>query len=196
MKKMTLLLILICFATNSYSQKKKTKKTSKPVSTATILAKADNLSAEIVKNTFYVFINKGTKKDTITIKSVGANLPSDCKITPYLTKNTNLCLVSWTEKAQLQTGSKTEDKTITFSEIYEVLNKTKIFSNTQTSTLITEQVFLDKNKTASQTQQKQRNEGYSLILNKDGDITLYTKKQESKMTFDATKKEYVEARKR
>ncbi len=196
MKKTTLLLLLICFATASYSQKKKTKKTSKPASTAIILAKTDNLSAEIVKNNLYLFINKGNKKDTINIKPVGANQPTDCKITPFFTKNTNLCVVSWTEKVLAQTSTKTEDKTLTISEIYEILTKTKVFTNTQTSTLITEQVFLDKNKTASQTQQKQRNEGYTFMLNKDGDITLYTKKQENKMTFDPVKKEYTEARKK
>ena len=57
MKKTLFLILILLTASLSYGQKKGAKKKApaKPASTA--LAKADNLTAEIVKGNFYLFIN-------------------------------------------------------------------------------------------------------------------------------------------
>lgn len=195
MKKTTLLLLLLLTATFSYGQKKGSKKkgAAKPASAA--LAKADNLTAEVVKGNFYLFINNKAKKDTIGIKTVDEkNLPKNCTLKGFTAKGTPLYLLTWTEEITTKTELKTEVRTILFSEVYDTASKTKLFSNQQTTTNITEKVFLDRLKNASETQEKVRREGFEFVLTPEGDIVQKNKTQQNTFAFNAADKKYVEGK--
>lgn len=196
MKKTLFLILILLTASFSYGQKKggKKKAAAKPASTA--LAKADNLTAEIVKGNFYLFINNTkAKKDTIGIKTVDENsLPKNCALKAFSAKGTPLYLLTWTEEQTTKTDLKTEVRSILFSEIFDISTKTKLFSNQQTTTNITEKVFLDRLKNASETQEKVRREGFEFSLTADGDIVQKNKTQQNTFAFNATDKKYVEGK--
>ncbi len=192
MKKTFLFIIIVSYSINSLAQKKN-KKTITSIS-KTVITQTDGISVEAIKNNFYVLFNNGLSKDTLS-KTVG-NKQTDCKIIPFNAKTNKLYLVSWIEKNTTQTATKTEDKTLTYSEIFDTNSKSKVFSNIQTSTKIKEQVFLDKLKNASETQERTRNEGFVVTILPDGDLSLKTKTQENKMTFDLVAKKYIDAKKR
>ena len=192
MKKLILLVLVSLFCTSIYGQKKKV--VSKK-SNSIVLAKSSNLSAEIVKDNFYLFVNSGATKDTIVLKTVDVkNLPADCKITAYTSKETLLYLVTWNEKSITKTDLKTEDVVEIYSEIFEVTSKTLALGNIQKNTNITEKVFLDKLKNASETQQRVRREGYEFTLLADGDVTLKNKTQENKLSYSPLDKKYMAAK--
>ncbi len=195
MKKVILLLLLSFFCTTIYSQKKKTS--SKNTSTS-VLAKADNLTAEIIKGKLYLCINnKGSKKDTISIKAIDTkNLPKDCKILAFKSKETPLYLVTWNENTLNQTTDKKEIIETTNSYIFDVSIKSNVLANTQSVSKITEKVYLDKNKTVSETQETVHNEGFIFTLTNEGDVVLNTKKQQKKLIYDAATKKYLEAKKK
>lgn len=173
-----------------FAQKKPFKKAAAP--TNVIVAKADILSAEITKNNFYLFINGKAKKDTMLIKAVDPKtLPAEGKIVPFTAKGIPLYALSWTETKVTETKLKKEEAITTNTEIYEVTSKTKVLENAQTTTKITEQVFLDKNHTVSETQQKLRREGFEFSLTPTGDVVLKNKTQENKMTYNVTDKKFV-----
>ena len=192
MKKIILLFIISFFCLSMHGQKKKLipKK-----SASVVLAKAANLTAEIVKGTFYLFINNVATKDTIVLKAVDINnLPSECKITVFTTKQTPLYLITWNEKTITKTDLKTEEVVLVYSQIYEINAKILALGNIQKTTNITEKVFLDKLKNASETQQRVRREGYEFVLSTEGDVTLKSKTQENKLTYNPTEKKYVDAK--
>ena len=192
MKKMMVLVFVSLFCVSICAQKKK------PIAkkaTSIVLAKAANLSAEIVKDNFYLFINNVNSKDTIVLKTIDVkNLPYDCKILAFTTKSTPLYLITWIEKITIKTDLKTEDIINLHSEIYELSSKKQVVANTQITKNITEKVFLDKLKNASETQQRVRREGFEFILLPEGDIVLKTKTQENKMMYNPIDKKYVDAK--
>ncbi|MBA9073879.1 hypothetical protein GGR22_002046 [Flavobacterium gossypii] len=195
MKKTAFLILLVLTAAFSYGQKKGSKKkaAAKPASAA--LAKADNLTAEIVKGNFYLFINNKAKKDTIGIKTVDEkNPPKNCTLKGFTAKGIPLYLLTWTEEITTKTELKTEVRTILFSEVYDTASKTKLFSNQQTTTNITEKVFLDRLKNASETQEKVRREGFEFVLTPEGDILQKNKTQQNTFAFNAADKKYVEGK--
>ncbi|MFI0491807.1 hypothetical protein [Flavobacterium sp.] len=189
MKKIILFLALSLCCNTIYSQKKKIKEKQ----SSSVLAKSDNITAEVIKNNFYLFIaNKGAEKETILLKSIEGNkLPTECKIIPFTTKGVKLYSVSWTENKVTETKLKTEDMTTTYTEICDVTTKTKLLSNAQTINKIKEIHFLDANKNASETIQRVRNEGLILSLTKDGDVILKGKTQENKLTYNPTEAKFV-----
>lgn len=200
MKKTVIFIFMALLSLTAYSQKKTrgetersgAKSTAKP--TATVgLAKADNLVAEVKKGNFQLTINEnGKEKDAIIIKPAATQFtPTNCKLTALTASGTKLYLLSWTEVTQQKTDLKTEDITTNYSVIYEIATKKQVFSNTQSNTHIVEKVFLDKNKTASETREKMRKDGFELVLNPDGSVTQKGKKQDIKWVYDATKMEYV-----
>jgi hypothetical protein len=186
MKKQILIAILVVSTSVFAQKKKKTVKTE----TQNVIAKTDNVSAEIAKNNMYVFANNGKSKDTISVKPLGTSVPAEAKMVAFNTKNNKLYMVTWIEKNMTKTVTKTEIATIVNSEIYDIATKTKVFENKQTATNIKEQVFLDKLKNASETQERNRNEGFVVTLLPDGDLSLKTKTQDSKMTYDVVAKKY------
>ncbi len=192
--KKTILLVLVSFlCVTVYSQKKKKSTKSKAISTSAAFAKADNITAEIIKDKFFLFKNVSkTQKDTISTKIVDPkSVLSDCKLESYVTKTKKLYYLSWIEKTANISTNKTEEITQTTSQVFDVDSKQKLFENIQKSTKISEKVFLDRLKNASETQEKMRNEGYIFTKTKDGDILLNSKTKEIKMTFDLSKNQYI-----
>ena len=192
MKKIIFFFTFILFCNTIFSQK---SSSSKKGTSSNVLAKIENISAEVLKNNFYLFItNKGAKKDTILLKSMDENkFPLQCKISPFVAKGIRLYSVSWTENKITETKLKTEDATTTFTEICNVISKTKLVSNTQTTTKIKEIHFLDAKQTASETIQKVRNEGLLLSITVEGDVILKNKTQENRLTYNSTENKFVNA---
>ena len=128
MKKILLLIIIVLVGTNSYSQKKKIAVAKKPVAAACI-SKLDNLTAEVKSGKFQITIaGKGKTSDAIIVKTSDAGgAPSDCKLSSFTASGTKLYLLQWTEKSQIKTGNKTEDKTTIYSTVYEIKNKKQVF---------------------------------------------------------------------
>ena len=185
MKKLILLVMLSLVVTTSFSQKKKSVKAS---ATTISLAKVDNLVAEVKSGNFQLTIDG---KDAIVVKPVDSKFtPIDCKLTSFKAGGSLLYLLTWIEKTQNKTDLKTEDIVAIYSNIYELSSKKVVFENKQLTNKITEKVFLDKLKQASETQQKIRREGFEFKLNPDGTIWLKNKTQESKLVYDTSKKEF------
>ena len=195
MKKLFILFAVALTITTSFAQKKKTPaKSSKTAS----VAKVDNLTAEIKGKTFQLTISdKGKPADAIVVKELTNDVkPIDMKLSSFMANGTKLYLLQWTEKSNTKTDLKTEDITMIYSVIYEITTKKQVFSNYQKTTNIVEKVFLDRNKTASETQEKVRKEGFEFVLNPDGSVTQKSKNQENKWLYDAAKQEFVEAKKK
>ena len=195
MKKLFILFAVALTITTSFAQKKKTPaKSSKTAS----VAKVDNLTAEIKGKTFQLTISdKGKAADAIVVKELTNDVkPIEMKLSSFMANGTKLYLLQWTEKSNTKTDLKTEDITMIYSVIYEIATKKQVFSNYQKTTNIVEKVFLDRNKTASETQEKVRKEGFEFVLNPDGSVTQKSKNQENKWLYDAVKQEFVEAKKK
>lgn len=190
MKKLLLLVTLLLSSGNIYSQKKKVS--SKP--STMVLAKTELLTAELIKNNFCFINNKNTEKDTVFIKKTNPkSIPLEVKIKSFTTKGTTLYCITWLEKNNTKTDLKTEELTTIFTEIWQISSdvKTQLVENKQITTKITEKVFLDKLKNASETQEKIRREGYELTLTAAGDVLLKNKSQETKMTYNPAEKKYT-----
>lgn len=198
MKQLLILLAIALSTTTGFAQKKKTPVKSTKTATTSSTAKVDNLTAEIKGKTFQLTIaEKGKAADAITVKElVGDVKPADIKLSGFTANGTKLYLLQWTEKSNIKTDIKTEDITMIYSVIYEIPNKKQVFSNYQKTTNIVEKVFLDRNKTASETQEKVRREGFEFVLNPDGSVTQKSKNQENKWTYDVALQEFVDAKKK
>lgn len=188
-------MLVLLLSISNYGQKKKAATATK---TTPVLAKVDNLVAEIKGGNFQVTINENNKpKDAIVVKTADAKFtPTDCKLTAFKANGVTLYLLNWTEKALNKTDLKTENITTIYSRVYEVATKTEVFSNYQTTNNIVEKVFLDKLKNASETQEKIRREGFEFILNPDGSIVQKNKTQENKWVYDAKAVKYIDAKKK
>ena len=79
--------------------------------------------------------------------------------------------------------SKTTERIIS---LYNFLRSRK-FKNAKE---LRDSVFLDKNKTASQTVDKTRKEGFEFTLTKDFEVHLSTKTQTNKYKFNTTTRRY------
>ena len=159
---------------------------------------SDNIVAEIKNANFQITINQNGKAiDGIIVKSAnGSFSPTNIKLTAFTANGSKLYLLSWTENSTNKTDLKTENIVAVYTNIYEITSKKQVFTNTQQTANITEKVFLDRLKQASETQQRVRREGFEIILNPDGSITEKSKTQEQKMVYDATKMEFVVGKKR
>ncbi len=190
MKKKSWTLILCLLTIYSFSQK---NKSIKKIIATTVVAKIENLTAEMNKTNLYLFINnKLSKKDTILSKKIDTDKSlTDFKIMKFLTKGIPLYCITWNEKSIVDTKLKKEEKTIIVTEICNPTTKTVVFSNNQTTNNTSEIHFLDVNQTVSETIQKVRREGFEFSLKKDGDIVLKNKTQENKMTYSDLEKKYI-----
>jgi len=195
MKQLFILFALALTITTGFAQKKKTP--VKSTKTASV-AKVDNLTAEIKGKTFQLTISdKGKPADAIIVKELTNDVkPIDMKLSSFTANGTKLYLLQWTEKSNIKTDLKTEDITMIYSVIYEITSKKQVFSNYQKTTNIVEKVFLDRNKTASETQEKVRKEGFEFVPNPDGSVTQKSKNQENKWSYDPAKQEFVEVKKK
>lgn len=195
MKKVILIICIALFNNTSFSQKKKV--VAKKTEVTSGFAKIDNLVAEIKNGNFQVTISeKGKTSDAMIVKAVD-NLftPINCKLASFTASGVKLYILSWTENSTIKTDLKTEDRTTIYSVIYEIVSKKQVFSNYQLTNHITEKVFLDKNKTASETQEKIRREGFELTLNTDGSLLQKNKTQQNSLVYDTTKMEFVSKKK-
>lgn len=182
--------MLLVFCGNMYSQKKKKVVKKEPASQ--IIAKSNDLTAEIIKTDFFLFRNeKGAKKDTLLLKTFAEKVtPTECVITPFVAKGIPLYCITWKENKITETKVKKEDATISNAQIWNPATKLQIHSNVQTIKKIKEQVFLDRLKTASETQEKIQKDGYVFTLLPDGDFTLKGKTSDTKYTLNITSMKY------
>lgn len=199
MKRIFILVLMTVISTASFAQKKKStvKKPAAAVTAKGVLAKADNLVAEVKSGNFQLTINEnGKAKDAIIVKEkVDAKFaPTNCKITSFKAGGATLYVLTWTEVVQIKTDLKTENLTNVYSVVYEIPNKKQVFSNTQTTNHIVEKVFLDRLKNASETQEKIRREGFEFIVNADGTITQKNKTQENKWVYDVASMEFLDSK--
>lgn len=195
MKKIVLFMLVALCSVSSYAQKKKvTAKKAVAITSKGVLAKADNIVAEIKAGNFQLTVDG---KEAIVVKSTDAKFaPTDVKLKAFMASGVKLYLLTWTEKTLNKTDLKTEDITTVYSNVYEITSKKQVFYNTQLTNHIVEKVFLDKLKNASETQERMRREGFEFTLNPDGTITQKNKTQENKLIYDATKMEFVNSKKK
>ena len=190
MKKVILLVCVTILSINSFAQKMKVVAKKPPVSSG--YAKVDNLVAEVKNGNWQVTISdKGKPNDALIVKAVDVSFaPTNCKLSSFMATGVKLYLLSWTEFSSTKSDIKTEDKTMVYSVIYEIVSKKQVFSNYQLTNHITEKVFLDKNKTASETQEKIRREGFEFMLNPDGTVSQKNKTQQNNLVYDKEKMEF------
>ena len=183
---------MLCFISLVNAQKKKAPAVSP------VLAKVENLVLELKGGNLQLVQMEGTKaKETVVIQANATALkPVDCKIIPFTASGSKLYAVSWTEKKTVTTTDKTEEITTITHAIYEWASKKQVFFNTQVTNNITEKVYLDRNKNASETQMRVRREGYELVINPDGTVTQKNKTTTLTWTFDATSKAMVQVKKK
>ena len=189
MKKIFLFLCLALLTFNGFSQKKGAVK--KPIPTASVFPKLDNLQVEIKNEKFQVTISeKGKTNDAMIVKEVDpAFTPKDCKLSSFTASGVKLYLLTWTELSKIITGKKTEDKTFVYNVIYEVTSKKQVYSNYQLTNHITEIVSLGGT-AATETQEKMRREGFEFVLNPDGSVTQKNKTQQTTYVYDKDKMEF------
>lgn len=191
-----LLLLLAVLSLNAQAQKKKPVK-KKPVAAASknaVLAKADNLTAEMLDKKGAHFFYALSGKDTLFTKSIATKegAPAEVKIIPFTSGGAKLHMISWQQKKKIgDAKTKLENITESRTEVWDVAAKKMVFENTYTVNNITEVVWLDANKTASKTEEKIRRGGTECTLSAQGDIVLKNKSQESKLVFDAKQQKFV-----
>lgn len=195
MKNLLFTFLLLVITNFSFAQKAKT-----PIAaTSNALATFENLKAEIIteggKQKLAILIDNAGKKETIILKEIStkdkAQQPTNFKIKSFTITNTKLYHFSYTENIKTETKLKKENAIITSNEIWELsTTKLKILGNIQTISQIKEIQFLDKNKTASQTVDKTRKEGFEFTLTKDFEVHLSTKTQTNKYKFNTTTRRF------
>lgn len=191
--KRAFLVLLLIVATTGFSQKKKT--TSKKTTSKSVLAKIDNLTAEITtvnkQKKIVLFVINDETKETIELSNNNPDLnPINFTITPFTINNVKLYHIHWEEKNKISTKLKNEDQNIVESQIWNIEKKELLLGNTQKSSHIVETVFLDKNKTASETQERNRKEGFEFNLLSNGDVILKNKTQQNTYTYNASLNKY------
>lgn len=188
------LVLLVVFSTVCTAQKKKTS--SKKTASKTVLANVDNLTAEIItankqKRIVLYVMNDGVK-ETLELNNATHPFsePIHFTITPFTANSVKLYLIRWEEKNIINTKLKKEDQDIVESQIWNIEKKELLLGNTQKSTHITETVFLDKNKTASETQERNIKEGFEFSLLPSGDVILKNKTQNNTYVYNAISNKY------
>lgn len=190
MKNLLFTFLLLLTTTVSLGQKAKTP----AAVNSSALATFENLKAEIIteggKQKLALLIDNAGKKETIILKEIStkdkAQQPTNFKIKAFTIADTKLYHFTYTENILTETKLKKENALVTSNEIWDLsTTKLKILGNIQTISQIKEIQFLDKNKTASQTVDKTRKEGFEFTLTKDFEVHLSTKTQINKYKFNA-----------
>lgn len=195
MKKIFLIIVLVFFV-SGFSQKKKTYKKS-TITNNLVLAKLDLISAELItiknQKKLVLFIISDKIKDTLEVRKNVSNdfKPLNFTLKSFQTKGKKIYYIQWEEKNKIKTKLKQEDKEIFITQIWNIETKELLLDNTQSTNHIVETVYLDKNKTASETQEKIRREGFEFELLSNGDFILKNKSQNDTFTFDTTTLKYI-----
>jgi hypothetical protein len=183
MKKIVFLLVLSLISNGIFSQKKKT-------STSSVLAKVDNVTAQIITDKkvkkLVLFVKNEMGVDTLEVKK---DIKSDFKplnfsLSSITIDGVKLYALSWKENIVTTTKMKYEAIDITESQIWNTTTKSLLMGNTQKATHLKETQYLDKGKTATQDVERKRNEGFEFILMPNGDLTLKTKTQENHYKYN------------
>lgn len=157
------------------------------------LASYENITAEISseggKNKLVAYIQFDDKKEKVVLKELTTSdktqFPTQLKITSFTISGVKLYHFSYVENIKIETKLKKEETIVTSNEIWEFSStKVKILGNIQKTSKIKETVFLDKNKTASETQEKTRREGFDFSLTKENDVILSNKTQSNRYKFN------------
>jgi hypothetical protein len=196
MKKIVLICAILLITTPTFSQKKGKAKAKKITKTAISLANTTNVIFEMNKknglNQLYLLV--GTAKDTLLIKSVAESiiiLPTNCKLKSFTAGGAPLLNVTWTENSIVgDAKTKIENSIKINNEIWELETRAQALSNTQTTTNIKEIVYLDRLKNASETQERNRKEGFEFTLQPNGDVALLNKSITNIMSYNSTDKKY------
>lgn len=169
-----------------FSQKKK-------ATTTPPLASFENITAEIIseggKNKLVAYIQFDDKKEKVVLKELTTSdktqFPTQIKINSFSISGVKLYHFSYIENIKIETKLKKEETIVTSNEIWDFSStKVKILGNIQKTSKIKETVFLDKNKTASETQEKTRREGFDFSLTKENDVILSNKTQSNRFKFN------------
>ena len=191
MKKLFLLLILLV-STIGFSQKGKSKTTSKNV----VLTKVDNISAEIISEKsgkrVVLFVKNGDKIDTLEVKKLDKTdfKPTGFVVKSFTTQGKKFYHVNWKEQVKTDTKLKKETSDITEDQLWDTETKTLLLGNLHKKSHIKETIFLDANKTASHDVEKNRSEGFEFTLNADGSFVLKTKTQNSTYVYNTASSKY------
>lgn len=194
MKNIFVFLIVFAFTNAVFSQKK--AKGKKILKTSIVLASATNVVFEMNKkngvNQLYLLL--GDKKDTLLVKSVSETttiVANSGKIKPFISAATPLLNITWIENnISGDVKTKLENSTKINNEIWDVTARSQAFANVQTTTNIKEIVFLDRLKNASETQERNRKEGFEYTLLPNGDVSLVNKSIVNVMVYNSSDKKY------
>lgn len=181
------LIFVFCFVSFFvFSQKKKTTATPP-------LATYENITVDVLveggKSKLVAFIQFDDKKEKVILKELTTSdktqFPTQLKITSFTISGVKLYHFSYVENIKIETKLKKEETIVTSNEIWDFSStKIKILGNIQKTSKIKEIVFLDKNKTASETQEKTRREGFDFNLTKENDVILSNKTQTNRYKFN------------
>lgn len=193
MKKIILFVFLFVMSL-SYSQKKSGSKT-KAAAATNVLAKLDNLSIEMSsdKNNpkMLLLIKNDTGIETVEInKSATNSKPLNVELKSFTTNGIKLYFITWKENSKTETKLKKENIETITSQIWNITDKELLIGNVKKKTNIIETVYLDKLKSATETQERNRSEGYDFTLLANGDFVLKTKTQESNYMYNVATKKY------
>lgn len=173
------------------------QKTKKPVTPKSeVLATVDNVSAEIIVQNkirkLVLFVKNETKIDTLLIKQLpdAKYKPNNFSLKSFTTSDTKLYHVSWQEMILVDTKIKKETTSITENQVWNTKTGKQLFNNFQKSYYLKETQFLDKNKTASHDVEKKSSEGSEFYLLPNGDISLFSKSQQSHYVYNVANDKY------
>lgn len=183
MKKIALLLMILSVSL-SYGQKKK-QKSSK---SADAVAKSGD--AKVVYNKKKDLFLVVSKDSMLLAKNNSDFNPINIKITPVKIKANTFYCVTWNENVKTETKLKKDKIAITENQIWNPATKTLLIGNTQKAIETEEIVFLDKLKTASETQYKKRSEGYEFQLLPTGEFFLKMKNKSTKYAYNEKSSRY------
>ena len=193
MKKIVLFAFLL-LTSLSYSQKKGNSKT-KTIPKTNFLAKLDNLTIEINSDKtnpkIILIIKNEDGTENLELNNVSSDFkPLNVELKSFTTNGTKLYFITWKENIKTETKLKKEDQEIITSQIWNITDKELLIENVKKKTHIIETVYLDKLKNATETQEKNKSEGYDFTLFPNGDFVLKNKTQESNYSYNATSKKY------
>ena len=193
MKKIVLFAFLL-LTSLSYSQKKGNSKT-KTIPKTNFLAKLDNLTIEINSDKtnpkIILIIKNEDGTENLELNNVSSDFkPLNVELKSFTTNGTKLYFITWKENIKTETKLKKEDQEIITSQIWNITDKELLIENVKKKTHIIETVYLDKLKNATETQEKNKSEGYDFTLLTNGDFVLKNKTQESNYSYNATSKKY------
>lgn len=192
MKKILLFTLLTTLSVTLHAQKKKVTKKATPVKPV-VLAKNEpnNIEAEFLNNTIYVYYTADNKRDTLfTEKTIDKINAENFNIKEFKVNNKNLILFSWNEVISKKTDLLKEELFLAENQIWDFESKKRLVKNKQKRGSSEQIRFLSKQKDASETIYSKVSDGRSFALLANGDYTLSSDKGTDKFVYDPSKNEY------